>query len=184
MVKTGRILGKKTVYRHKLVTLKELTIRSPDGKVRSYDTAELTKDSVAVVAVDKGNKVILIKEWRPTYDKVVLHIPAGTLNLKSTEKERRGQAKLELQQEAGVSCKRLSHLATTFQVGRASQTSYIYLATGLYRSRKPLDDGEATSVMRVPLGEAIKLMSGGAPTFTFAYLGLLLAERKLGLAGR
>ena len=78
----------------------------------------------------EGNpSVILIEQWRPTYDRAILEIPAGMRDVPDEPAE--ATARRELVEEAGLDCARLDLLTELYpSPGMTDSVTTIYLATG------------------------------------------------------
>ena len=179
--KRTEMLYEKINYESGSYVVTRQKIRNPDGTSKITENVAIKVDAVCVVPVDSENNVYLIKEWRPTYRKIVLMVPSGGVSTAASSKNRLKQARAELREETGLDCKTLKHMGAVLGLGRVKQRADIYLATGLYRNPLPRDKGEYMEVVRLPLQTAIeKLVKGRAsPTISHSALGLLLAEREL-----
>ena len=150
-------MKKKTVYDGKILglSLYELKIRGRKVKREIIEH----RGASAMLAIDKDNKVILVKQHR--YPKGnVLEIPAGTLEKGENPKK---CAFRELEEETGHKAKKMTKLISYYpSVGYNTEIIHCYLATGLsVPGDLKLDEDEIISVVKVPLKKLIKMILDG-----------------------
>ena len=117
------------------------------------------RGAAAMLAIDKDNKVILVKQHR--YPKGnVLEIPAGTLEKGENPKK---CAFRELQEETGYKARKMTPLIKYYpSVGYNTEIIHCYLASGLSQpGNLELDEDEIISVVKVPLKKLIKMILTG-----------------------
>ena len=166
----------------------EVFICQVEGEDRPYEVT-VTKDLVTAVAIDDGNKVWLVQQFRPAWKKDVWVLPGGGVEKKNaSENDREVTIRKELRQEIGYDCKKLDKLATVFCSAGIRSKHHIYLATDLFCSPEKPEGYEKLKARRFSLAEAI-LKAKASPhkqksrtrTTGYTLLGLLLAKEKLGL---
>jgi len=111
-----------------------------------------------MLAIDKDNKVILVKQHRYPIGNI-LEIPAGTL-----EKGEKAEkcAFRELQEETGYKARKMTPLITYYpSVGYNTEKIYCFVATGLSPGDLKLDEDEIISVVKIPLKKLIKMILSG-----------------------
>ena len=108
------IISTERVYDGNLVKLDLHQVELPDGQ---HSKREIVRHpgAVAVVAFDDEQNVILVRQYRLAADKIMLEIPAGTLNPGETPEE---CAFRELQEE------------TSYRPGKIELLGGIYTAPG------------------------------------------------------
>src|SRR5690606_39414860 len=99
-------LHRQPIYDGRIVKLDVLDVRLPDGKETKRELVT-HPGAVAIVALDTTYNVLLVRQYRVAAGRVMLEIPAGTLN--------RGEAPLacaerELQEETGYRAARVETL--------------------------------------------------------------------------
>lgn len=157
-------------------------ILMPDGHVAEREVVEHA-DAVAVVPVDDDGKVVLLRQYRHPVGDSILEIPAGKLDGDGEGHE--AAARRELLEETGVEAARLVPLVAFHNsAGWTTESTTIYLGTGLRPARKP-DDFVAKAeeadmeIVRLPLDQAVTLAEGGQVPDAKTLVGLLLASRTL-----
>ncbi len=173
----------------------EETLTSEDiykGKVFSVtrDTARLQNDNVVlrevvhhpggagVVALDEAGKVALVRQFRYAQQREMWEIPAGKLEKGEPPAH---AARRELEEEVGCTAdhwRDFGRLAPT--PAYCTEVIYLYLATGLHKSRQNLDDDEFLTVEWVPLAEAVRMVMDGRIIDAKSVAGLLRAAARPG----
>ena len=129
--------------------------------------------SVAVVAVDRQERVVLVRQWRQPPRKELLELPAGVREQGETPLE---TARRELREECGLhggEWREVAHAWTTPGFVREDMT--LFLATGLEEGESDLDEGEDVQIVRCPVAEIPSLLHEIEDLKTLA--GLLLDLR-------
>ncbi|MEE9563935.1 MAG: NUDIX hydrolase [Nitrosopumilaceae archaeon] len=150
-------MKKKKIYDGKIIglSLYDLTIR---GRKIKREIIE-HRGAAAILAIDKNQKVILVKQHRFPFG-YVLEIPAGTL-----EKGERAKscAIRELQEETGYKAKKMTHFLTYYpSVGYNTEKIHCFLATCLEKeSNLQLDADEILSVIKIELKKLLRMIKAG-----------------------
>lgn len=170
------ILADEVVYDGKLVKLHRLTVKLPDG---AHAQREIVRHPGAVAMVPLlGEDVLLVRQFRAAAGKILLEIPAGTLEVGEAPE---AAAVREMQEEVGYRPGKLERLGGEFTApGYTSEYIHLYLATELTPSRLRQDSDEFIEVVRMPLAEALALVERGEIEDGKTLGGLLLTARRLG----
>jgi ADP-ribose pyrophosphatase len=135
--------------------------------------------AVAVLAYD-GADVVLLRQWRAPLAASIVEIPAGTRDVAGEHPM--ATAHRELEEEAGLRAGHLERLCELYNApGWSDQCTVVYLATDLTEvPRRPSGPEEsAMEVLRVPLDDAVALVTGDAACdATTAVAILALAARR------
>jgi ADP-ribose pyrophosphatase len=129
--------------------------------------------SVAVVAVDRQERVVLVRQWRQPPRKELLELPAGVREPGESALE---TAARELREECGLrggEWRQVAHAWTTPGFVREDMT--LFVATGLEEGEPAPDEGEHVQIVRVPVAEIPALLDEIEDLKTLA--GLLLFLR-------
>jgi 8-oxo-dGDP phosphatase len=159
------------------------TFRAPDGSEFERDIVR-SPGAVAAVPLQfdaEGNaSVILVRQYRPPYDRAVIEIPAG---MRDVEDEPVADTiARELIEEAGVHAARLEPLLEFYpSAGMTDSVLHLYLATELTPVPRDLHgpEEEAMELLHVPLGTALDMVLSGEIRDAKTIIGLLLVERRL-----
>jgi ADP-ribose pyrophosphatase len=134
--------------------------------------------SAVIVPVFDDGTVALVRQYRHPTVRYLLEIPAGTL----AEGERPDAgAERELQEELGVTAGRLEKLSEFFvSPGFCEEKMWVYIATELVQGQQRLEDDEILDVVRLPLSEALEMITSGEIQDAKTIIGLMLAAPKIG----
>jgi ADP-ribose pyrophosphatase len=123
-----------------------------DGKLITVvvdDGKEMVRhaDAVAIVAVDREQRLVLVRQERPAARATVLELPAGLLEEGESPLE---CARRELQEETGLRGGRWEEVASFFTTpGFCDERVHLFVATGLEEGEASPDAGEELEVVRV-----------------------------------
>jgi len=134
--------------------------------------------SAVIVPVFDDGTVALVRQYRHPAVRYLLEVPAGTL----AEGERPDTgAERELQEELGLIAGRMEKLSEFFvSPGFCEEKMWVYLATELVQGQQRLEDDEVLEVVRLPIAEALEMITSGEIQDAKTIIGLMLAAPKVG----
>lgn len=121
-----------------------------------------TPGGVAILAIDSEGRVLLVRQYRYPFERVLTEIPAG--------KREPGEppfitAQRELQEEVGVTADTWTELGTLIpSPGCYGETLYLYMAQDLHFGATHPDEDEFLEPLRIPLDEAVRQCMDGTLT--------------------
>jgi len=119
--------------------------------------------AVAVVPITDDGKVIMERQFRYPLDEVIWEIPAGKLD--SKDEDRLEAAKRELREETGYTAREWSEIGIYHPAAAYSdEVINIYLAKGLEKGERELDEDEFLDVYEIPLEELVEYVMNGKIT--------------------
>jgi ADP-ribose pyrophosphatase len=131
--------------------------------------------AVAIVAVDAGGYVALVRQLREPARKRLLELPAGT---REAEEEPLATAKRELEEEAGLAGGEWRLAATFFSTpGFCDELVCIYFADGVVQTEQKPEGDEQIELVRIPVAEIASLLPELEDAKTLAGLLLYLRAR-------
>ena len=134
--------------------------------------------SAVIVPVFDDGTVALVRQYRHPSVKYLLEVPAGTLS--KGERPEIGAAR-ELKEELGLDAGRLEKLSEFFvSPGFCEEKMWVYLATELSEGKQALEDDEIIDVVRLPIGEALEMITSGEIEDAKTIIGLMLAAPRVG----
>ena len=161
-------------YQCKIFSVYEEIVALPDGRSVKQSWID-HKPTVAVVAVNNENQVLLIKQYRTSVKQYLLEIPAGTIDLAGESPINCAQR--ELAEETGFKARTLTQLFEGYLLpGYCNEYMYFFLAIDLYYKPLPADDDEFIDVLPTSFAEAKQLLKNNDIIDAKTALGLLLAE--------
>jgi ADP-ribose pyrophosphatase len=130
--------------------------------------------AVAIVAVDREDRIVLVRQSRAGAGRDLLELPAGIVD---GGEEPLAAAKRELREETGLRGGEWSPLASFFTTpGFSDELMHLYLATGLGEGDASPDDGEELAVERYGRHDLPRLLETVEDAKTL--VGLLLFLRR------
>lgn len=134
--------------------------------------------SAVIVPVFDDGTVALVRQYRHPAVKYLLEVPAGTLA--KGERPELGAAR-ELKEELGLVAARLEKLSEFFvSPGFCEEKMWVYLATELSEGEQALEDDEIIDVVRLPIADALEMITSGEIEDAKTIIGLMLAAPRVG----
>ena len=134
--------------------------------------------SAVIVPVFDDGTVALVKQYRHPAVRYLLEVPAGTLA--KGERPDAGAAR-ELKEELGLVAAQLEKLSEFFvSPGFCEEKMWVYLATELSEGEQALEDDEILEVVRLPIVEALEMITSGEIQDAKTIIGLMLAAPRVG----
>jgi ADP-ribose pyrophosphatase len=128
--------------------------------------------AVAIVAVDRDDRVTLVRQQRVPAGGPVLELPAGGVEEGEAPLE---TARRELREETGLHGGDWAEVATFFTTpGYSDERMHLFLATGLEQGEAEPEGSEEIELVRVPLAEVPGLVAAIEDAKTLAGLLILL----------
>jgi ADP-ribose diphosphatase len=134
--------------------------------------------SAVIVPIFDDGTVALVKQYRHPAVRYLLEVPAGTLA--KGEQPEIGAAR-ELKEELGLVAARLEKLSEFFvSPGFCEEKMWVYLATELSEGEQALEDDEILEVVRLPIADALEMITSGEIEDAKTIIGLMLAAPRVG----
>lgn len=152
-----RTIKSEKVYSGKILSVKLSTVELPDQKYSKREIV-LHDNAVAVVAIH-DDKILLVKQYRISVDKIIYEVPAGMIEHDENPKD---AALRELEEETGYRAKNIEYLTEFYSTpGFCTEKLSIFYAKDLEFVGQNLDEGENLEVVEMPLEEAISMIESG-----------------------
>ena len=162
------------VYQCKIFDVREEEVTFPNGKTARQSWIN-HHPTVAIIAVNENNELLLIKQYRNAVKQNLLEIPAGSLD--GTEETPDICAQRELAEETGFQCKHLVKLFEGYLLpGYCNEYMYFFLAKNLIHAPLTPDEDEFIETIPVSFSRAHTLIQNGEIIDAKTVLGILLAE--------
>jgi ADP-ribose pyrophosphatase len=167
--KRWKALSREVVFEKYGRKIEKVIFRLPSGKHSDF-YLKAEKDAVCILALTKEKDVILVKQYRPGPDKVLMELPGGAAESNETPTK---AAERELLEETGYRGK-MRLVTRVFDCAYSTIDRYCFVATDCEKVRRQeLDKAEFAEVTRISLKEFRKLLKSGKMTdVEVGYLGL------------
>ncbi|HET9346680.1 MAG TPA: NUDIX hydrolase, partial [Candidatus Limnocylindrales bacterium] len=162
-----RLVGSRVVHAGRYLEFRVDTIERADGSRAERDVV-WHPGAVAILAVDDADRVLLVRQFRLPAGRVLLEVPAGTLDVDPATGEIEDPdvaARRELEEETGYRAGSWQRLASFWTApGFASELMHLYLATELapaHQDRIGPDEDERLELERRPIADAVEAAERG-----------------------
>jgi 8-oxo-dGTP pyrophosphatase MutT (NUDIX family) len=145
------LLGERTVYEGRIVTLRIARYRFPDGEEVEREVIR-HQGAVGIVAHD-GSDLFLVRQPREAVDDPdFLEIPAGRLDVEGEAPLEAAQR--ELAEEIGKAAETWERVTEyVSSVGVMDEVVHVFLATGLSDAQAEAEHNERIEIVRWPLAD-------------------------------
>ncbi|HZH93201.1 MAG TPA: NUDIX hydrolase [Tissierellaceae bacterium] len=164
------------IYEGKILNLRIDTVELPDKKYSKREIVE-HPGGVAIVALTKDNRILLVRQYRKATDKVLLELPAGKLEVNEEPKE---TAIRELKEETGYTAEKLEYLLECYtSPGFSSEKIYLFFGDNLEQGDQELESGEFIDVESYTVEEVKKLVDRGEIMDAKTIIGIQVLVNRL-----
>ncbi len=174
-----KTLSSTEVFSGRLLHVYRDDILLPNGK---KSTRELIKHNgaVAVVPLLDNGSVIAEHQFRYPFKKVVVEIPAGKLD--SADEDHLEAAQRELREETGYEADEWIEIGELYpSVAYTTETIWLYLARGLRKGERHLDEDEFLNVVEIPLKDFVDMVMNGEIGDSKTQTAILKTARIMGV---
>jgi 8-oxo-dGTP pyrophosphatase MutT (NUDIX family) len=178
-----RRIDERLVHQGHIWHVVQAEFESPDGRRFERDVVRSPGAVAAVPLIfdaEGSPSVVLVRQYRPAFDALVLEIPAGMRDVPGEPTEL--TARRELEEEIGMRAGSMVHLTAFYpSVGMTDAVVHVYLATDLVTVERSTHGPEEdhSEVVHLPLATAVDMAVRGEITDAKTVVGLLLVEREL-----
>ena len=135
-------------------------------------------DAAAILPITDGGNVILERQYRYPFHRVLIEVPAGKCDESESTKD---AAIRELREETGYSERELIYLGDFYPtVAYSTEVIGLYAAKGLIPGQNHLDKDESLEIFQVPLEEFYRMCADGrindGKTLAIAYRYRMLSK--------
>lgn len=135
------------------------TIELPDGRTAKWDHVS-HNGAAAVVAVTDDDKILMVRQYRNSLERMTLELPAGGLDSKAEPTII--CAARELEEETGYHSENLEFLLSVkTAIAFSNENVDIYLARDLRKTKQNLDPDEYINVEEYDVDTLIEMIHEG-----------------------
>lgn len=141
------------IFDGRIITLQVDDVTLPNGETSKREIIK-HPGAVAVIAITKENKIVLVEQYRKPLEKSLVEIPAGKLEPGENPMI---AAIRELEEETGYTTNNLSFITSFYtSPGFADELLHLYITDDIVKVDQPraLDDDEFVEVLELTLDEA------------------------------
>jgi ADP-ribose pyrophosphatase len=165
-----KTISTRSVFQGRAFNIRIDTVINASGEKTTREIVEHT-ECVAVVPVDAGGDILLVRQYRKAVEKELLEIPAGGID---PGEDPPAAVKRELQEEIGFLPGRVERMNGFYSSpGFCTEYLYLYLATDLKPSRLVAEDTAGIKTVRIKPRQIRKLISSGEICDSKSIAGLL-----------
>ena len=146
------------IYRGKIVHLFKDTVRLPNGKLATREVMR-HPGAVCVVPLTEDNEVVMVRQFRHPFSKVLLEAPAGKLDPNEAPED---CAHRELSEETGAEAGELTYIGDYYpSVAVLDENIRLYVARKLTFHTQHTDEDEFLHVERILLSTLVEQVLSG-----------------------
>lgn len=173
-----RVLHSRSAFKGKLLELRLDEVALPRGGQATREIA-VHPGAVAILPLDDEDRLILVRQYRHACGRVLLELPAGTLE---AGEDPDACARRELVEEIGHRPGHLERLVSFYtSPGFSTEVLHLYLAANLAPVEGQAEADEQIEVERLELDQAMARI-GGEIADAKTIVGLLWLRQRLGAA--
>lgn len=148
-----KTIQSKQIFNGRIISLQVDEVELPDG---NRSERELVKHpgAVAVIAITKEGKIVLVKQYRKPLERSLVEIPAGKIE---PDEDPKRTALRELEEETGYTTKDLTYVTSFYtSPGFADEIIHLYYANDLEVLKEKVagDEDEFIEIIELSLEEA------------------------------
>lgn len=157
-----KVLASHKAFDHRWYVVRRDTVQLPDGSIVDDYFVSVRPDVVVVVAVDRSDRMILVRQYKHGVREVTLEFPAGSVNDEHPE----AAALRELEEETGYVPGSIEYLGRCFDdASKNTNTVHMFLALDCEpRGRQRLERMEKAAgleVVLMPIATVVQALDDG-----------------------
>lgn len=150
-----KTLSTESIFKGKVIDLVVKDVELPDGNTSKREIIN-HPGAVAIIALTKESKILLIEQFRKPLEKTIIEIPAGKLE---KGEDPLACAKRELEEETGYKANKITFVTSFYtSPGFADELIHVYFTDHIEIGKVNRDEDEFLNVLEVSLQEAEQLM--------------------------
>ncbi len=170
---TEKNLGEDIRFSGKVFTVLERKVQLENGNIGNRELVQHRGGS-AILPIDDEGYIYLVRQFRAPFEKEILEIPAGKLEI---GEEPFSTAKRELTEETGFTAREYLSLGQVYPtVGYSDEVIHLYLAKGLTSGETQLDSDEFLTPVKIHLDKACEMCLSGEIKDSKTVIAILKAK--------
>ena len=169
-------LTSQTIYHGHAFNVRRDEVRFPNQHSMHLDIIEHV-GAVTILPMDENGCILFVRQYRHAARKVLLELPAGTLEPGEPPED---CAHREVREETGMAAGKLIKIGEFFLApGYSTEYMHVFLATELHPDPLPTDQDEFLTLEPIPLTQAYSMALNGELQDGKSLAALLLARPQL-----
>ncbi|MHB8106802.1 MAG: NUDIX hydrolase [Candidatus Cryosericum sp.] len=166
------VVSCRRAYLGKSIELLDKVVRLPDDRLVHRDVVTYAGGAVCVVALTLDHCVVLVRQYRPAPEMVMLEIPAG--RRRNVHERFLAAARRELREETGYVARSWKKCVVFWpSPGFVDERLTLYIARDLQRGPTEMDSDEFIRPVLMPVAEAVERCRDGRMNDAKTLIGLL-----------
>jgi len=171
-----KIVDRVTIFKGHLLSIIKKTVENSDHTLWEREVVTYGGSASVILAL-YNDKIVFVKQFRPTLEDFILELPAGRIEKNETPIE---CAKRELEEETGLIAENLRYLCEFYpSPGFVDEKLYLFYADQFSKGRVNLDEGEEVNLVLIPKEEAFKYLENGLIVDAKTIIGLFYLKKIL-----
>lgn len=155
---TEETVNSEKIFEGTILHIFKDTVKLPNGNL-AYREIIRHSGAVCIVAIDENDNVIIERQYRYPFGKVITEIPAGKTESDENPLE---CAKRELSEETGISATNWEYLGVYYpSVAISDEVIHMYMAKGLIYKQNHPDCDEFLEVDKVHIAKLVDMILNG-----------------------
>ena len=176
------LIEKQVIFEGRKMRLEVHHLRNEDTDRRSAREVVVHPGAVVILPILPDGRVVLISNYRYAVGKILIELPAGTLEKNENPMNCAGR---ELLEETGYLAGKMKPLGTFFtSPGILSEKMYVFAAYDLEQGQAAPEEGEQIELRPTAFADAIEMIRTGEIQDGKTIATLLMYERFFGGEGQ
>lgn len=153
-------LNRELVYKGAIIDMYKDTVQVQNGHIADWDFISHKKGAAAVVPVMEDGRILMVKQYRNSIDRVTVEIPAGGRD--DVDEPFMECAARELEEETGYFSRNLEFLISIYTtVALSNERVDVFVAKDLKKTKQHLDADECVELQAYDVQELLDMIYAG-----------------------
>lgn len=165
---------RETLYRGRIITLRKDMLQVEGRPPQKWEIV-VHPGAVVIIPITSEGNILLVSQWRRAIEKIILELPAGTLEKNEDPLVCAGR---ELQEETGFKAASIIPLGGFYSApGFCTEYLHLFIAEDLEESPLQADEDEGIDVVSVSLEDALRMIDDDTISDAKTIAGILRYHR-------